>query len=178
MAIDLEGLAKGFATELAAGSLRRRNLSGVIDAGGTQYMVGNPPGKAAWSVGIGHPDRQGALVGALDLADGGVSTTSDMSNLLPAGSRGLGRVLDPRTLQPSAASVSATVVSGDGTLANALSRAAFVLGPVDGLALLDRFPSTWGVVAYRHSDGSIGIRVSPGHLQAFHPVPDRQETGR
>ena len=142
MAIDLEGLAKGFATELAAESLRRRDLSGVIDAGGTQYMVGNPLGKEAWSVGIGHPDRQGALIGALDLAGGAISTTSDVSNTLPS-SRALGRVLDPRTLQPSAASLSATVVSDDGTLANALSRAVFVLGPVDGLALLDRFPSAW-----------------------------------
>ena len=144
----------------------------MIDAGGTQYMVGNPLGKEAWSVGIGHPDRQGALIGALDLAGGAISTTSDVPNT--ADSRALGRVLDPRTLQPSAASLSATVVSDDGTLANALSRAVFVLGPVDGLALLDRFPSAWGLVAYRQSDGTIGVRVSPGHPHAFHPVRDRQ----
>jgi len=175
MGLDLEGLAKGFATELAAGSLRRRGLSGVIDAGGIQYMAGKPRGKEIWSVGIGHPDRQGALIGAIDLGGGAVSTTSDMSNILPTAARALGRVLDPRTLQPSTASLSATVVSDDGTLANALSRAAFVLGPVEGLSLLDRFPSTWGVIAYRQPDGSIGICVSQGHLSAFHPVPDRRE---
>ncbi len=174
MAVDLGGLAKGFATELAAASLRSRGLSGVIDAGGTQYMVGTPIGKERWSVGVLHPDLPGELLGGLDVADGAVSTTSDTSNLLPSDSSALGRVLDPRNLLPATSSLSATVVSQDGTLANALSRAAFVLGPVEGLALLDRFPSTWGVIAYRQANRSIGVKVSPGHAQAFHPAPAAQ----
>ena len=53
--IDLGGIAKGFAVELAAGALRRRGLSGFIDAGGNQFMVGAPPGKRGWSVGITDP---------------------------------------------------------------------------------------------------------------------------
>ena len=45
MEIDLGGIAKGFAVEIAADVLRRRGLTGLIDAGGNQYMLGTPPGK-------------------------------------------------------------------------------------------------------------------------------------
>ena len=43
--LDLGGIAKGFAVEIAAGVLRRRGLAGFIDAGGNQYLLGTPPGK-------------------------------------------------------------------------------------------------------------------------------------
>ena len=43
--LDLGGIAKGFAVEVAAGVLRRRGLAGFIDAGGNQYLLGTPPGK-------------------------------------------------------------------------------------------------------------------------------------
>jgi thiamine biosynthesis lipoprotein len=46
--IDLGGIAKGFAVEVAAASLSRRGLGGLVDAGGNQFMVGLPPGKKKW----------------------------------------------------------------------------------------------------------------------------------
>lgn len=169
--IDLGGIAKGFAAEAAAGSLKRRGLTGVVDAGSTQYMVGLPPGKQSWSVGISHPDRRNALLGAIDIGGGAVSTSAGASNASSPGAATSWPLLDPRTLQPSTASLSATVVSDDGTLCDALSKAVFVLGPKDGLALLDGFADAWGVVAYRQTDGSVGIAVSQGHARSFHPAP-------
>ena len=172
MSIDLDGVAKGFASELAAKSLRRRGLAGVVDTGGHQYMVGLPPGKSSWSIGIGHPFQPGTLLGSLDIHGGAVSTTAAESSDGP-GRAVARRVLDPRTLQPSAMCVSATVVSPDGTTAQALSHAACVMGSSAGLALFDRFADTWGIVAYRAPDGSVGVRVSPGHVQDFHPLARR-----
>jgi thiamine biosynthesis lipoprotein len=157
--VSLDGVAKGFAAELAAASLTRRGLSGAVDTSGTQYLVGLPPGKRAWSLGIGDPLRPAALLGAIDVEGGGVSTVSIASH-----------PLDPRTGQPATTCLSATVVSPDGTLSDALSRALFVLGSKGGLALLDRFPGTWGVVANRTSRGTAEIQVSTGHERAFHPA--------
>jgi thiamine biosynthesis lipoprotein len=169
--IDLGGIAKGFAVEVAAGSLRRRSLSGLIDAGGNQFMVGLPPGKHRWSVGIGRPDAPQGLLGALDLPGGALSTSSDASNFLSENGRTYGHLLDPRSLQPSNASLSVTIVSPDGTLSDALSKAVFVLGPRNGLALLASFPGTSGIVAYRQANGGIGVALSPSLTQAFHPSP-------
>lgn len=168
--IDLGGIAKGFAVELAAGSLQRRGLSGFIDAGGNQFMVGRPPGKSTWTVGITHPEKPGALLGALEVEGGSVSTSADSSNFLVAGGRRYGHLLDPRTLHPTEGALSVTIVSADGTLADALSKAVFVLGAKDGLALLDAFPDTSGLIAYRKPDGTVGLAMSAALRPHFHPA--------
>ena len=64
----------------------------------------------------------------------------------------------------------AGLVGGAGVLIM-LSAATPALMP--RLALLERFSPAWGVIAYRQADGSIGLRVSAGHSQAFHPVNER-----
>jgi thiamine biosynthesis lipoprotein len=160
MEIDLGGIAKGFAVEVAADVLRRHGLAGFIDAGGNQYLLGTPPGKPFWTVGIRNPDVAGRLIGVVDVKGGSVSTSADYANVLVAAGRTYGHLLDPHTLQPSMASLSATIVSEDGTLADAMSKAAFVLGPQQGIALIDATPGMAGVIAYRKPDGSVGVAVS------------------
>jgi thiamine biosynthesis lipoprotein len=160
MEIDLGGIAKGFAVEIAADVLRRRGLTGLIDAGGNQYMLGTPPGKTVWTVGIKDPDAADRLIGVVDVNAGSVSTSADYANFLVVSGRTYGHLLDPRTLQPSISSLSATIVSEDGTLADAMSKAAFILGPKQGLALIDATPGMAGVIAYRNPDGGVAVAVS------------------
>jgi thiamine biosynthesis lipoprotein len=168
--VDLGGIAKGFAVEVAANVLRRHALGGLVDAGGNQYMVGRPPGKARWSVGIKNPDAPDRLLGVIDVEEGSVSTSANDSNFLVVDGRRYGHLLDPHTLKPSTASESVTIVSRDGTLADAMSKAAFVLGPRDGLALIDSRPELAGIIAYKRDDGSIGVRVSRRLAGRFHPT--------
>jgi thiamine biosynthesis lipoprotein len=102
-----------------------------------------------------------------------VSTSADYANFLVAAGRTYGHLLDPRTLQPSTASLSATIISDDGTLADAMSKAAFLLGPADGIALIDATPGMAGVIAYRKPDGRVGVTVSRRLAGRFHPVEKR-----
>jgi thiamine biosynthesis lipoprotein len=168
--LDLGGIAKGFAVELAAGVLRQLKLAGAIDAGGNQFVVGLPPGKTAWSVGIKDPSRPGGILGVVDVKRGSISTSGQYANALRVGSRTFGHVLDPRTLQPCDAALSATVVGPDATLADALSKVALVLGPVRGRQAIESFPSMAAIIAYRKADGTTGIDVSPGLATHFHPA--------
>lgn len=169
--LDLGGIAKGFAVELAAGVLRRHGLGGFIDAGGNQYLLGRLPGKASWSVGIKSPDAPDRLLGMLELGEGSVATSSQGANFLSVGGRRYGHLLDPRTLQPSEASLSVTVVSPDGTLGDALTKAAFLLGPRQGLKVMESFPQTVGLIAYRKPDGSVGVAVSKSLAGRFRREP-------
>jgi thiamine biosynthesis lipoprotein len=168
--LDLGGIAKGFAVELAANVLRSHSLSGFIDAGGNQYLLGSPPGKEEWSVGVRDPMAPERLLGTLRLREGSVSTSSQGANFLEASGRRYGHILDPRSLEPSEASLSATVVSKDGTLADALSKVVFILGPQEGLRALRSFPGTEGLVAYRRSDGRTAIASSPALAGLFMPT--------
>lgn len=167
--IDLGGIAKGFAVELAASVLRRAGLAGLIDAGGNQYLLGHPPGKAAWSIGLRDPQFAGKLLGVLDAPEGSVSTSAAYASFLTANGRRYGHILDPRSLQPSEASLSVTVVSPDATLADALSTAAYVLGPQQGLKLIESYPGASGVIASLQPDGGMALVVSPALQKAFRP---------
>lgn len=168
--LDLGGIAKGFAVEIAAGVLRRRRLSGFIDAGGNQYLLGLPPGKQRWTVGIKDPDAPGRVLGVVETSEISVSTSAATSNFLVSGGRRYGHILDPRTLQPSAAALSVTIFAADATLADALSKAAFILGPRAGLELIKSFPGMSAVIAYRKADGSVGVAVSDQLAHAYHPA--------
>jgi thiamine biosynthesis lipoprotein len=166
--IDLGGIAKGFAVEIAADVLRRRGLSGFIVAGGNQYLLGAPPGKRTWTVGIKDPDAPERVMGVVETGETSVSTSADSYNFLVANGRRYGHVLDPHTLEPSMASLSVTILSRDGTLADAMSKAAFILGPKAGLALVDAMPGMSAVIAYRKSDGTVGVAVSGRLSGAYH----------
>ena len=168
VAIDLGGIAKGFAVEIAANVLRRRGLSGFVDAGGNQYLLGTPAGKTVWTVGVKNPDARDRLLGVIETHETSVSTSAEYANFLTIDGRTYGHILDPHTLQPSTASLSVTVLSRDGTLADAVSTAAFLLGPQKGLALIDSFEGMSGIIAYRQPDGAIGLAMSPGLHGAFH----------
>lgn len=176
--IDLGGIAKGFAVELAAGVLRRHGLGGFVDAGGNQYLLGKPPGKASWSVGIKSPDAPGRLLGVLELGEGSVATSSQGANYLAAGGRRYGHLLDPRTLQPSEASLSVTVVSPDATLGDALTKAGFLLGRTRGLSVVESFPQTAALIAYRKADGSVGVAVSKSLAGKFRREPGSSGSGQ
>jgi len=169
--IDLGGIAKGFAVELAANALRRHGLQGFIDAGGNQYLLGLPPGKRAWNAGIVSPDAAKQLLGVVETPETSVSTSADSANFLTINGHTYGHILDPRSLMPSTAALSVTIFARDATLADAMSKAAFVLGPAAGLALVDSMPGMSAVIAYRKSDGSIGMVMSPDLVSRFHPTP-------
>ena len=158
--VDLGGIAKGFAVELAGNVMRRRGLSAFIDAGGNQYMVGRPDGKKSWTLGIKDPETPEHLLGTIDVDEGSVSTSAQGSNFLIAGARKYGHILDPRTLEPGAERLSVTVVSKDATLGDALSKVGFLLGPQEAVSLIDSFPDTGAIVFFRNSKGDLGLMIS------------------
>jgi len=170
MELDLGGIAKGFAVEIAADVLRRRGLSGFIDAGGNQYLLGTPPGKRRWSVGIKNPDVRGQVIGVVETGEVSVSTSADSYNYLIADGRTYGHILDPRTLQPAGEALSVTIFSRDGTLADAMSKAVFVLGPSAGIALVDSVPDMSAVVVCRNADGTVGVTVSKRLAGSYRPT--------
>ena len=169
--LDLGGIGKGFAVELAGGVMRRYGLSAFIDAGGNQYMVGRPEGKDSWTLGIKDPEAPEHLLGVVDVDEGSVSTSAQGANFLIANGRKYGHILDPRTLEPAADRLSVTVVSKDATLADALSKVGFLLGPQKALAVIESFPGAAAVIFFRDSKGDLDLIVSKALLPRFRRAP-------
>lgn len=160
VALDLGGLAKGFAVELAAGVLRRHSLSGFIDAGGTQYLLGRPPGRPTWRVGVEDPDRSGDMLGVLEIDEGAVSMAGGSRQMFALEGRRYSYVLDPRTLQPADNALSVIVVSRDATIADGLAEPVLALGARAGLALVESFPECAAVIVHRDNTHRVALAMS------------------
>lgn len=129
LTLDLGAVAKGLAVDAAARELQPcRDF--CIDAGGDIYVGGCNAAGEPWRVGIRHPRRRDELVERLQVSDCAVCTSGDYE-------RGA-HILDPRDANTACDVASATVIAPNAMLADALATAAFVLGPVQGIALLER----------------------------------------
>jgi FAD:protein FMN transferase len=136
LVLDLGAVAKGLAIDMAA-----RELSSfedyAIDAGGDVYVAGRSPTGAPWSIGIRHPRRDDELIDSVQVSNVAVCTSGDYERRNAGDTHGH-HILDPRTRTSAGAVASMTVVAPTAIVADALATAAFVLGPIDGIRLLER----------------------------------------
>ena len=136
LVLDLGAVAKGLAIDAAARELQPLS-DFAIDAGGDLYLGGSNPQGAPWSVGIRHPRSAGESIHAMRISNQAVCTSGDYERVVAADA-GEHHILNPHSGTSPRAVASATVVAPSAMLADALATAAFVLGPVDGIRLLER----------------------------------------
>lgn len=137
VSIDLGGFAKGHAVERGVAILREHGIAhGVVSAGGDSRLLGDRCGRP-WSIGIRDPRREGQLVAVLPLADVAVSTSGDYERYFERDGVRHHHILDPRTGASPHAVRSVTIVAPDGLTSEGLSKAVFVLGVPDGIALVE-----------------------------------------
>lgn len=155
--LDLGGVAKGLAIDLASQELDRLG-SFSIDAGGDLYVKGGNEHGQPWRIGIEHPRLPG-LIATLRIREGAVCTSGDYERRR-AGVSDEHHLFDPQTGKSPQQAISCTVVAPTAMAADALSTAAFVAGPVDGLRLLEE-------------QGVDGMIVSPALTLAMTPQFER-----
>ncbi|MDP9238507.1 MAG: FAD:protein FMN transferase [Chloroflexota bacterium] len=134
MSLDLGAVAKGLAIDLAA-----EEFSGLpgfaINAGGDVLARGLNPDGEPWRIGIRHPRRHGELLTSLRITNAAVCTSGDYERP-QAGGDGH-HILNPINGEAARSAVSVTVVAPTALAADALSTAAFVLGPEASIDLLN-----------------------------------------
>ena len=144
MAVDLGGIAKGYALDLAAAALARVGArGGTVDLGGNLVVFGEGPGH---EVGVVDPRDPGVLLLTIPLDRGAVATSGQYERFVTVADQAYGHVLDPRTGWPVASGCSATVIAPQALWADALATAVVVLGQERGLALLEDLEGIEGVV--------------------------------
>ncbi|MDP2158746.1 MAG: FAD:protein FMN transferase, partial [Nitrospirota bacterium] len=81
MMIDLGGIAKGYAADLAIETLKKEGiLSGLVSIAGDIRTFGTKPDKGPWTIGIKNPRQTGEkdeLVAKIRLSDKAISTSGD-----------------------------------------------------------------------------------------------------
>ena len=120
MSLDLGGLAKGYAVDLALDVLRREGIvRGMVNLGGNLGLLEPPPGESGWPVRLLAPDR--TLSGPIYLKNTAVSTSGDYERQILVGGERIGHIVDPRTGRPVHREYSVTAVAPDALRADILS---------------------------------------------------------
>ena len=147
MRVHLGGIGKGYAVDRGIALVRSRGLTDfMIQSGGDLYVAGRKDG-APWRVGITDPRGQaGQVFATLDLSDGTLSTSGDYERFFMKDGRRYHHLLDPATGEPARLCRSVSIVADSATLADGLSTGVFILGPADGMALIERLEHVEGVI--------------------------------
>jgi thiamine biosynthesis lipoprotein len=139
MRIDVGGIGKGFAAEKAAAAMRESGATGgLVAVSGDFRVFGRRADGTAWPIGIQHPRQPGKILATTEANDEAISTAGDYERFFIKDGIRYHHILDPRTLHPARLCQSVTIVAPDGTLADGLDTGVFVMGPVKGMALIER----------------------------------------
>lgn len=140
--LDLGGIAKGYAADEAKRILLENGTArALINFGGNVVAVGNSFENAPWKIGIQNPlSDRGESVLTIELSDRSVVTSAVNERFFIRGGKRYHHILNPLTGNPAQSGLlSASVISENSMLADALSTAAFVLGAKEGIKLIRRY---------------------------------------
>lgn len=128
--VDLGGIAKGFTSARVMEIFRENGVeNGILSLGGNVQALGTKPDGSLWRVGLQDPADERALFATLELADKAVITSGAYERNFEQNGITYHHIIDPRTGYPAESGLSSvTIVSDDGTLADGLSTALYIMG--------------------------------------------------
>jgi thiamine biosynthesis lipoprotein len=155
MGIDLGGIAKGYAVDAAIRVLKEKNVeSAMVNAGGDIYALGRKQGKP-WRIGIRHPRRGGEILGIVEVEDKAIVTSGDYERYFFSEGRRYHHILNPKTGYPANECQSVTIVAKKATIADGLATGVFVLGPREGMGLIESLEEVEGVIVNKGGEMSV-----------------------
>ncbi len=131
VALDLGGIAKGYAVDRAVEAMRRHGIrQAIVNVGGDLYALGGAADGRPWRVGVRDPDDPSRLAGLLDVRDAAVATSGDYLQYFSHQGRRYHHLLDPATAAPRLTPVhSVTVEAASCLTADAAATAVFGMTP-------------------------------------------------
>jgi FAD:protein FMN transferase len=133
LALDLSGIAKGYAVDCLADVMGRYGVARALCAlDGELRAIGSHP----WPVAIAKPDRPDTQAHSiLDLSEGAVATSGDYRHFVMVKGQRLSHTMDPRRAAPLInAPASVTVLANNCIYADAMATALMVMGADQGTA--------------------------------------------
>ena len=140
--LDLGAIGKGYAADQALKTLRALGIpQALVNAGGDIALGDPPPGRSGWQVGLAPAERGGPPTRLLSLHSSGVATSGDTWKFVEIGGTRYSHIIDPRNGMGLTDRSEVTVIASDCTLADGLASAVSVLGPQNGMCLIDAIPN-------------------------------------
>jgi len=158
MAVDLGGIAKGYAVDRAFELLKSLGYKDLIVNAGGDLRVGGLKNNQPWSIGIQHPRESKNFLARISVSDMAVATSGDYERFFIYEGRRYHHIFNPKDGFPTDDCQSVTVLCKEGMMADALATAVFVLGPEKGYALCQKLEGVDCLIM----DKEVKIIFSPG----------------
>ena len=141
MRLDVGGIAKGYTALEMVRLLRERGLPRAMAGAAGDIAVGDPPpGKSNWRIAVQALEQPDKSAGYVELHNASISTSGDTERYLLIDGTRYSHIIDPRTGLGLTHRIGATVIATDGTTADWMSKPLSVLGPEEGLRLIESTP--------------------------------------
>ncbi|MGV3604543.1 MAG: FAD:protein FMN transferase [Dyadobacter fermentans] len=137
MRLDIGGLGKGYAAEEAIKELKKLGItSAMMDAGGKIVLTNPPPGSKGWNINVSNGSDS---LAAMQLSNVALATSGPTYRYMEYKGVRYSHIVDPKTGIGLLFHVRTTVISPDGTIADALATAFSVAGIQKSKRYLKRF---------------------------------------
>jgi len=136
MEIDFGGIAKGYTSARVAQIMKECGIkSAKLNLGGNVQTVGEKPDGSMWRIAVKSPDASLPYLGIVSVKDKAVITSGGYERYFEENGKTYHHIINPKTGMPAQNGfVSVTIVCEDGTLADGLSTALFVMGKEKAIA--------------------------------------------
>ncbi len=163
--IDLGAIAKGYALDMINTLMINSGvISAVVDFGGSIMILS---GDDSEKVKIGVSDGKGNIVGNLQLPDAYISTSNAENRFVEFDNIRYHHIIDSSTGYPSDSDIaSCTAISENGSISDAMSTAAFVMGKDKLMELYNKYEICEFVIITK--DGT--VTVTDGIKNSFTAV--------
>jgi thiamine biosynthesis lipoprotein len=137
--VDVGAVAKGYIADRAKEFLLEKGItSAIISLGGNVVVIGTPPDKPNWVIGVQNPDTENAEFAAtVEIASGSAVTSGDYQRYYEYNGKRYCHIIDTKTLYPAEYVHSVTVMTENSEFADAMSTALFTMDYENGKKLAD-----------------------------------------
>ena len=144
--IDLGGIAKGYAVDLAVERAQKLGIEHIsVTAGGDTRILGDRLGRP-WIIGIRHPMNKEKVIAKIPLVNEALSTSGDYERYFDEDGVRYHHIIDPKTGDSARSVRSVTILGPRAIDTDALSTSVFVMGPIKGLQLLESLQGIEGII--------------------------------
>ena len=129
MQLDLGGIGQGYIAQEVMDYLQSHHIDNALaDVSGDIVCRGKPPGKKSWTVGINLPESEHELWPKyLQISNLAVTTSGDVYQYMEHDNKRYSHIVDPSTGYGITSQKNVTVIAGDGTTADWLTKACSIL---------------------------------------------------
>jgi thiamine biosynthesis lipoprotein len=138
MGVTLDGIAKGYIIDRTVDALREEGYEyALVEAGGDIRTIGSKGQGRGWRIGIRDPFGRQDLIRVMEVTDRAVATSGDYEIFFDPDKKYY-HIVDPKNGCCPQGIHSATIVASNAMDADALGTTVMVLGPQEGLELVER----------------------------------------